>query len=182
MTRQRAPCIEYTEDLADEICERIADGESLRTICRDEHMPVKTSVFRWLAANEDFAKRYARAREEQADTIFDECLDIVDDSANDWIERRNKSGDVVQVLNEEAIARSRLRLDARKWMAGKLRPKKYGDKVALTGGSADDDPIRLQSSANLDALTREQLEQLLSLAIAADAARGDSGGDREEED
>lgn len=137
---------EFTQEIADAICERIADGESLRSICTDDEMPNKATVFRWLAKNPDFSDQYARARETQADTLFDECLDIADDGRNDWVERERKDGTTYIALNEEAIARSRLRLDARKWMAGKLRPKVYGDKVALTGGGEGDAPIKTQLS------------------------------------
>jgi len=122
----------YTEEIADAICERLSDGRSLRSICLDEDMPGQTTVFRWLAANEDFRKRYAHAREAQADAIVDEMLDIADDGSNDWMERRRDDGSVDEVLNHEHVQRSRLRLDARKWMASKLAPKKYGDKLDVT--------------------------------------------------
>lgn len=73
-----------------------------------------------------------RARETQADAIFDEILDIADDGSNDWMEKHDgEGGNIGWRENGEAIQRSRLRIDARKWMAGKLRPKVYGDKVEL---------------------------------------------------
>lgn len=119
---------EFSQELFDRICERIADGESLRTICADEDMPSKTTVFRWLANDAALSDQYARAREAQADAIFDEILDIADTAVNDWMET-NGQDDVGYRVNGEHIQRSRLRIDARKWMAGKLRPKVYGDKV-----------------------------------------------------
>jgi hypothetical protein len=119
---------EFSQDVADIICERIADGESLRSICLAEEMPSKTSVFKWLGQHQAFADQYARAREAQADAIFDEILDISDDGANDWMERHDKENPG-WVANGEALQRSKLRVDARKWMAGKLRPKKYGEKI-----------------------------------------------------
>lgn len=120
----------YSDDLAARICDEIAEGRSLRDICSDEEMPDKATVLRWLAANEQFRDHYARAREAQADAIFDEILDIADDARNDWMERRGEE-DAGWVANGEHIQRSRLRIDARKWMAGKLQPKKYGDKLDL---------------------------------------------------
>lgn len=117
----------YTPEIADLICERIADGESLRSICSDEEMPNKATVFRWLAANDAFRDQYARARESQADTLFDDILEIADDARNDWMERRD--GNRGYELNGDHIQRSRLRLEARKWMASKLAPKKYGDRI-----------------------------------------------------
>jgi hypothetical protein len=141
---------EFSQELFDQICERIADGESLRTICADEGMPRKASVFRWLAADAALRDQYARAREAQADAIFDEMLDIADDARNDWMERRGEE-DAGWVANGEHIQRSRLRLDARKWMAGKLRPKVYGDKVAI-GGADDLPPVRTQDVTAADVI------------------------------
>ena len=103
----------FSQELFDVVCERIANGESLGKICRDKDMPDKSSVTRWLAADEggELRNQYTRAREEQADAIFEDCLDIADDAT------------------PEDVQKARLRIDTRKWMAGKLRPKKYGDKV-----------------------------------------------------
>lgn len=114
--------LEFTQEIADIICERLADGESLRSICRDPEMPGTTAVCKWLIRIPAFAEQYARARELQADALFDENLDIADDGRNDWMLRQG-----TLVPNNEAVQRSRLRIDTRKWMAGKLRPKKYGD-------------------------------------------------------
>lgn len=119
---------DFSQGLADHICERIADGESLRAICNAEDMPNKATIFRWLSANQAFSDQYARARETQADSLFDEILSIADDGHNDWMER-NYGEETRWVENGEALRRSQLRVDARKWMAGKLRPKKYGEKV-----------------------------------------------------
>lgn len=120
----------YSRDVADAICAAIADGQSLREICSQEKMPDKATVFRWLEANEAFRDQYARAREIQADTLFDEILEISDNSKNDWMERRGQD-DAGWQANGEHIQRARLRVDARKWMAGKLRPKVYGEKLDL---------------------------------------------------
>jgi hypothetical protein len=122
----------FSETIADAICERLALGESLRSICDDAEMPGLSTVFRWLAANPEFRDQYTRAREAQADTIFDEILDIADDGRNDWMLRAGAEEDCpAWVQNGEAMRRSQLRIDARKWMAGKLRPKVYGDKQSL---------------------------------------------------
>lgn len=98
-------------------------------------------VFKWLHEIESFREQYAQAREDQADALFDEILDIVDDSSDDWETRKHFAGaDESPQINGDAIARARLRTDARKWMAGKLRPKKYGDyqKVDTTVDVSDD--------------------------------------------
>lgn len=122
----------YSDELADTICERIADGESLRSICDDEGFPSKSTVFAWLADNERFRTKYTHAREAQADALFDEMLDIADDGRNDWMERKNADGDSVGWQeNGEALRRSDLRIKTRQWMASKLLPKKYGEKLDL---------------------------------------------------
>ncbi|PCK86353.1 terminase small subunit protein [Rhizobium sophoriradicis] len=125
----------FTLSLADIICERIADGESLRSICRDEAMPDKATVFRWLASDDDFATKYVRAREAQADALVDEMIDIADDGANDWMEKHNAAGETTGWQeNGEALRRSQLRISTRQWIAEKLKPKKYGAKVELEHG------------------------------------------------
>lgn len=130
----------YSDGLADNICERLSNGESLRAICSEDDMPDKSTVFRWLAANERFRDQYARAREAQADALFDDVLDIADNARNDWMERRGED-DAGWVANGEHIQRSKLRIDARKWMAGKLAPKKYGEKLTQELSGPDGAPI-----------------------------------------
>lgn len=131
---------DYTSEIAGIICERLADGESLRTIGCDPELPSQRTIYRWLVQHEEFRQQYARARETQADTIFDEMLDIADDATNDWMERAESKGGGWEV-NGEHIQRTRLRIETRKWMAGKLRPKKYGEKLELAG--SDDSPLRV---------------------------------------
>lgn len=123
----------YTEAIGDEICERMMNGESLRAICEPSSMPNRSTVFRWLSDEryKRFRDQYARAREEQADAIFDECLQIADDAVNDYMDNSDSEGAVGYKLNGEHVQRSKLRIDTRKWMAGKLRPKKYGDKLEV---------------------------------------------------
>src|ERR1041385_4379143 len=102
----------YTQEKADAICERLINGESLRKICLDPDMPDASTVCRWLAHedNELFRQQYARAREAQADTLADEILDIADDGSNDFMGDDEK-------YNGDAVQRSKLRVDARKWLA-----------------------------------------------------------------
>lgn len=130
----------YSDELADDICKEIADGKSLRSICAKNGMPDKSTVFRWLADNEFFRDQYARAREEQADHYADEIIEIADDSSRDIV----IGDDGKEIINHEHIARARLRVDARKWKASKLAPKKYGDKVAHVGGDDGDAPIKFE--------------------------------------
>ncbi len=132
---------DYNEAIALEICERLVEGESLRTICRDNDMPNKSTVFRWLDSNPEFRDQYARAREFQADTMADEMQDIADDGSNDWMEKHDQEGNAIGwQLNGEHVQRSKLRIDIRKWNASKLKPKKYGDKITneVTGADGKD--------------------------------------------
>lgn len=131
---------DFTDELADKICAELSNARSLRSICLDEDMPCQTTVFKWLRENADFAQQYARAREAQADAIFDEMLDIADDGANDFMGADEK-------YNGDAVARSKLRVDTRKWMAGKLAPKKYGEKTLL--GSDPENPLPPGFTVNL---------------------------------
>lgn len=127
-----SPLVEYSLEIADLICARIAEGESLRSICRDEGMPAKGSVFRWLRVHPEFAANYDRAIEARSDAHIEEILDIADDGTNDWMAVADKDGSqTAWRVNGEHIARSRLRVDTRKWVASKMKPKKYGDKLDL---------------------------------------------------
>jgi len=140
---------EFSVEVADAICAGLSEGRSLKSICRADDMPSSGTVCRWLGDERysAFRDQYAKAREAQADTIFDEILDIADDGTNDWMERRRDDGSVDGVVNNEAIQRSRLRIDARKWMAGKLRPKKYGERQLI--GSDPDAPLPQGFTVNL---------------------------------
>ena len=148
---------DYTEEIADEICERLANGESLRTICDEEPFPHRNTVRRWLIQFPAFRAQYALARVEQADSIFDEILDIADDSRNDWMAVRGKD-DVGYQLNSDHVRRAQVRIDARKWMAGKLAPKKYGDKTLVETNAT----VKVEHTRRLDisTLTDEQLDAL----------------------
>lgn len=134
---------EFTQEIADAICERIASGVSLRSIVEADDMPAASTVFKWLSERETFSEQYARAREAQADALFDEMLDIADDARNDWMVSRGEDENEAWRLNGEHIQRSKLRLEARKWMASKLQPKKYGDKVTNEHTGADGGPIQV---------------------------------------
>ncbi len=124
----------YTPEMGDQICERLAAGESLRAICKDPEMPAERSVYYWLSdeGQKAFLQRYARAREAQTEAMAEEILEIADDATNDWMDRQNKDGSISRVVDQENIQRARLRVDTRKWMMSKLAPKKYGDRLDLS--------------------------------------------------
>lgn len=112
----------YSEKAADEICARLAEGESLRAICRDDHLPSESTVRQWaLEDREGFSARYTQARDIGLDCLADEVLEIADSGSDD-------------------VARDRLRFDARRWHLSKLAPKRYGEKVEVAGDQQN--PIR----------------------------------------
>lgn len=120
---------EYTEEIAEQICELIAtSSKGLNAICREtEKLPAPSTVYKWLSEQPEFSEKYARAREMQADLLADEIIEIADDDSNDTVETKFGPKE-----NSEWTSRSKLRVDARKWKASKLAPKKYGDKVDVT--------------------------------------------------
>lgn len=126
----------YTQELADEICEGLALGNSLRTVCRADRMPSVKTIFNWLRTYPEFLQQYTRAKEESADAMADEVLDIADDGTNDWMEIHKKDW-TGWVVNGEALQRSRLRVETRKWLMAKMKPKKYGDKIDMTTNGKD---------------------------------------------
>lgn len=120
----------YTQALGKRICDRLADGESVRAICRTDGMPNERTVRRWAADPEHpFAPQYARSREIGYMKMADELLEIADDGSNDWMVREGKDGAESWVLNGEHVQRSRLRVDTRKWLLSKMLPKVFGDKM-----------------------------------------------------
>lgn len=100
--------------------ERLAQGESLNQICQDKALPSRSTVYNWIDDNADLLDKYTRARERQADFLADEIVKIADNPEGDW-------------------QRDRLRVEARKWTAAKLRPRKYGERVTHAGDK--DNPI-----------------------------------------
>lgn len=152
----------YTDELAEKICEQIATtSKSMKTICNELSINVMT-VLNWLCETHDnyrpeFSKMYARAKEMQSDFLVEEIIEISDDSRNDLLftdEWGNK------VENKEFVNRSRLRVDSRKWIASKLRPKKYGDKLDITsdGEHVSDGKLIEQKYEQLLAAAREGIK------------------------
>lgn len=131
--RDMARPTDYCQEVADAICQRIAEGESLRAICRNDDMPALSSVFRWLSIHKEFSDQYACAREEQAESLADEIVGIADEECTTIRSSKHgdDEGDVEVVFDATAVARNRLRVDARKWVASKLKPKKYGDRTQI---------------------------------------------------
>ena len=157
----------YTQEIADVICERLANGESLRRICESEDMPSLSMVMRWLGANAEFREQYARARELQAEFIFDQMAEIADDGTNDWMASNAPDCEGYK-FNSEHVSRSKLRIDARKWMLAKMAPRKYGDKQQIDHVSSDGS---MQPASPEEAMAR------IMGVLAIVEARSDAGKD-----
>ena len=123
--------LEFTQEVADLICERLANGESLRWICKDAALPGLTTVMKWLLQNESFVKQYARAREIQADVLAEEIVDI-SNTPQEGVKTIIKTTGIEEHRGD-MIEHRRLQVDARKWYASKLAPKKYGDRMTHAG-------------------------------------------------
>lgn len=170
----------YSKDLALDICVRLAEGSPLTRICRAPNMPTLATVYRWLADERyaEFRDMYARAREDQADTLADEIIEISDDGSNDTYVDANGN----EKVDNDVVQRSKLRVDARKWVAAKLRPRKYGDKVTNELTGADGKPLEITT---VDAMTAEEkvahITNMLAMAKARkekaerDKPQGDAG-------
>jgi hypothetical protein len=133
-----------TPQIKARICLEIAEGKSLRNICLADDMPASETVRVWLALDAEFAAQYARAREEQADYYADEIIEIADTA--------------------EDANLARLRIDARKWKASKLRPKKYGEKLDLT---SDDGSMSPKPGIDASKLSTETLAEIMRAADAS---------------
>lgn len=141
----------FNQKIADEICERLADGESLRKICLDERMPGRRTVLDWLDddAHLNFRAKYARAREAQADLLAEEIVQIADTPQIGTKSVSKATG--TEITEGDMIEHRRLQVLARQWYAAKLAPKKYGDKVDLNHGGQDGNPIKTESKVTLSA-------------------------------
>src|SRR5215208_3417574 len=127
---------EYSAEVVTSVCHRLAERESLRSICAADDMPNKATVLRWLKLHPEFQDAYATARQLQTELMAEEILEIADDVTGDTILTEQGPRP-----NAEWIARSKLRVDARKWLMSKLAPKKYGDRLTAEHTGKDGGPI-----------------------------------------
>lgn len=149
----------YTPEMVDRICNELMAGKSLIKICEAEDMPHRVTVINWLGMYQDFATRYSKARESQADYMDDLILDTANAS------------------DPESAPADRVKIDAYKWRAARLQPKKYGDRVHKELSGPDGNPIKL----DVTGMTDEQLAALeAALSGSTDGegrtASGDTSG------
>lgn len=139
---------EEKETKLKDIFNKIENGLSLRKALIEVHIPAVT-FYEWIDKDELKAKQYARACEERVESLVDEMIDIADDSSNDVIEQDLGDGVINHITNHEVIQRSKLRVDARKWLISKLAPKKYGDKIDVTTGGDKINPVPSSITVNV---------------------------------
>ena len=120
----------YSKKLADEICKRLAEGKSLRTVCAASDMPDITVIFDWIRKYEDFSKQYAEAKEQSADALNELLLDLGDEAIDHAYKSDPKSSSAV-------VQAVKLKADNLKWYMSKMKPKKYGDKIDMTTNGKD---------------------------------------------
>jgi transposase-like protein len=121
---------EFAPEKGDLICDRIAQGETLRRICRDPGMPDRHTVRDWRRAHPEFDAQYAQARIDQAEVYFDDVIDLADETAGEPSE----------------VQAAKLRVDSRKWVLARMDRGKYGDQSSLNLGSQPENPLRVEST------------------------------------
>lgn len=139
----------YSQELADEMCSQLSEGKSLRKVCEAADMPAKSTVFSWLRTNTEFLDQYTRAKEEAADSLIDEIIELSDE-ASTVIKGDDKS-------DSARVQAKHLQIEARKWLASKLKPKRYGDKLDVTSdGRRIEAPIILSPIKPRDVKPEDQ--------------------------
>lgn len=149
----------YTVEKANIICQRIASGESLRSICKEESMPCEGAVFNWLMENPEFDLAYARARETQAEVMAQEIKEIAD-SCREGIKKTVKSDGTIEMVYSDMTERAKIQIAARQWLAERLKPKRFGNATILRGDK--DNPIEIGLSTALESIATRRLPAIES--------------------
>lgn len=143
----------YNDKIARKICIRLMEGETLKQITDDARMPAMRTVIKWLAEPkfDAFREMYYYARRVYAELLMDEIIEISDDVSDDWTKTFDKKGNHNGWKpNHEHVQRCRLRIDTRKYLAAKLIPRIYGEKLEVEHGVTGDLKELLQGASNHD--------------------------------
>ena len=152
----------YTPELAAEICERLSNGEPLRQICRDDHMPAWQKIYEWMARDADLSGAIARARVMGFDAIAEEAL-IISDTPH-WGLKEVVGKDGATVTKEDMLGHRKLQVETRLKLLAKWDPKRYGDRLALAGDEKN--PIHIEANVKAEQFFEELLINLeLSKAV-----------------
>jgi len=145
----------YSDEIVEAICAGIREGKSVRSICLDKDMPCEAIVYVWLQDKPEFLEKYIRAREGQADYFAEEIIDIADNANNDYMEKKDREDQHIGwVENGEFLRRSHLRIEARKWLAARMAPKKYGDLKQVEMAGKDGGPIKTEDVSPMETARR----------------------------
>jgi hypothetical protein len=135
----------YTPELAAEICERLSDGEPLRQICRDNHMPAWTAIYAWAAIDKQLSERIAQAREQGYDAIAEDLLAIADTPLMGETETSSANG--LTITRQDMLGHRKLQIETRLKLLAKWNPKKYGDRQILAGDK--DSPLEMKADLSV---------------------------------
>lgn len=130
----------FTQEIFDRICERIAEGESLRAICKTKGYPAKRTFLRWVENDEALQKLYGKAQMDRIDHYAEQIVDIADE-VRKGEKRVTKANGDVEVTEVDMVERAKVQIDARKWICARMAPKKYGDRVLNEHAGADGGPL-----------------------------------------
>lgn len=148
----------------------MSSGEVLAQILRDEGMPSRATLINWLREDPEAERQYLTARERLMEIWADDIIEIAEDGRNDWVERESARGKTFIALDREAVARSRLRIDARQWLLSKLRPEIYGDSQRID--------LRGRIELSEQEVEAEIVALLVKQSAAQEAALADGTGER----
>lgn len=150
----------YSIDLAGKICRRIANGDSLRSICREDDMPSRAAVLNWLQDRPEFVARYEHARQLQAEGFGEEVVELSDQ--------------LPPGASHEDISRQKLRIDSRKWVAARMLPQKYGKTTKMEHTGKDGGPIEVDVDDARERIANK-LDDIMERRAAVSVGNGDGG-------
>lgn len=145
---------DYNDQVASRLLSEIAEGKSVASLCKQDWAPSRQTFYLWIHTHRTFADSYAKAKDDCAESLADEIIDIADNGSNDWMDVNDPENPGYR-FNSEHYQRSRLRVDTRKWVASKLKPKKYGEKTEV------------EHSGSVNQSTPEQIMETLVQQAAA---------------
>jgi len=133
----------YGRELAEEIIQRLSEGEPLRQICRDNHMPEWRTIYDWMYRDPELSAAIARAREIGYDKMAEEVLQIADTPMMGQVQTIDDKGSTIRT--EDMLGHRKLQIETRLKLLAKWNPKKYGDRVAVAGDA--DSPLKVDVDA-----------------------------------
>jgi hypothetical protein len=148
----------FTQETGDEICQRIATGETLTSICNDLGIPRRT-VHSWRYASEEFLAQYARAKDDGFDAIAEETLRIADTPIEGIVSKVDEKGETI--TREDMLGHRRLQIDTRRWLLSKWDPKRYGDRITTELTGANGGPVAVIAATIDVTQAAEQYRKLM---------------------